>query len=84
MSSIDKTHNWREGTMVLDVELKLTVKYKEICKPHEEGEDDCTLYYDVYLEDDTDCEWNIEDLVAKEDRDFIECNIIGALEEADE
>ena len=70
---VDKSA-WTDGDLTLDMELKLTVNFQEV---HEK------LYYQVFLKSDVSGKMNLEPYLDKEDRDFIECNIIDKLEEID-
>ncbi len=73
--SLESTHNkWTDGDLALDLELKLTVNYQEL-----RGK----LYSQVYLKGDEKGECNIAPFMCKDDRDFIEANIIDKLEETD-
>ena len=74
--SLESTHNkWTDGDLTLELELKLKVNFQEL-----RGK----LYSQVFLEGDEKGECNIAPFLCKDDRDFIECNIVDKMEENDE
>ena len=73
--SVETTHtDWTDGDMELELDVKVTVNFKEI------GD---KLYYDVFLKGDEKGEHELKRYLPTGDIDFIELCIIEALEEMD-